>query len=295
MGGWKEISDEVRACERKDAVDFVRRKYLQKLHVENKRNVVAYYSAWVQKQGAKGVGIEDADMNAFMSCLHGLDFKLGLDLILHTPGGDVAAVEALIEYLHRKFKGDIVAYIPQLAMSGGTMMACACKEIYLGDHSNLGPIDPQLNGIPATSVQHEFERAISEVKQDKSRAEIWRMIIGRYPPGFVGDCENAIKWSHAIAARWLKECMFSSDEDGETKANRVATALQNRNERFNHARKIGPEECARIGLKIQKLESNDRLQDLILSIHHAFILSLSQPSIVKIVENHDGKTYATSS
>jgi ClpP class serine protease len=30
-------------------------------------------------------------------------------------------------------------------MSGGTMIACSAKEIIMGNHSNLGPVDPQLN------------------------------------------------------------------------------------------------------------------------------------------------------
>ena len=77
-----------------------------------------------------------------MSVIHGLDKSKGLDLFLHTPGGDVGATESLIDYLHDSFGGDIRAIIPQIAMSGGTMIACSCKEIIMGKQSSLGPIDP---------------------------------------------------------------------------------------------------------------------------------------------------------
>ena len=34
-----------------------------------------------------------------MSVIHKMERKKGLDLILHTPGGDVAATESLVDYL----------------------------------------------------------------------------------------------------------------------------------------------------------------------------------------------------
>ena len=83
--------------------------------------------------------INDDDKNGFMSAVRGLDVSKGLDMILHTPGGDIAATESLVDYLNQKFAGDMRAIIPQMAMSGGTIMACACKEIIMGKQSSLGP------------------------------------------------------------------------------------------------------------------------------------------------------------
>jgi ClpP class serine protease len=70
-----------------------------------------------------------------MMAVHGLNRTLGLDLILHTPGGGIAATQSLVDYLRRMFGKDIRAIVPQIAMSAGTMMACACREIWLTRHS----------------------------------------------------------------------------------------------------------------------------------------------------------------
>lgn len=94
-----------------------------------------------------------------MNTVRGLDCSKGLDLILHTPGGSPMAAEAIVKYLRSKFGKDIRVIVPQLAMSAGTMIACSAKEIVMGKQSSLGPIDPQLNGIPAYSIQNEFEDA----------------------------------------------------------------------------------------------------------------------------------------
>jgi ClpP class serine protease len=87
--------------------------------------------------------VNDADKNGLMTVVHQLDRSKGLDLLLHTPGGETAATESFVDYLRSIFGKDIRAFIPQLALSAGTMIACACKEIYMGKQSSLGPVDPQ--------------------------------------------------------------------------------------------------------------------------------------------------------
>lgn len=47
--------------------------------------------------------------------------------------------------------------------------------------------------------------------------------------------------------------------------------------------------CKKIGLNIKAMEENDILQDLILSIHHSYMLTFSSTNAIKIIENQDGK------
>ena len=136
-----------------------RRNYLKELSDYTGRNVIAYYSSWLSRQGQPNLDINDSDMTGFMNCIHGLDCTKGLDLILHTPGGSPAAAEAIVNYLRSKFNNDIRVIVPQLAMSAGTMIACSAKVIIMGKQSSLGPIDPQFNGIPAYNIMMEFEEA----------------------------------------------------------------------------------------------------------------------------------------
>lgn len=121
--------------------DVVRRKYLAKLHQHTKRNVIAYYSGWLQKGSSmpnnySAFIVSDADKTSFMATINGLDRTKGLDLILHTPGGSTTATESLVDYLRAMFGTDIRAIVPQLAMSAGTMIALACKSVVMGKHSS---------------------------------------------------------------------------------------------------------------------------------------------------------------
>ena len=113
-----------------------------------------------------------------MNALKGLDATKGLDLILHTPGGNPTATEGIVKYLHSKFGNDIRVIVPQMAMSAGTMLACSANTIIMGKHSCLGPIDPQYGGVPAYNIVNEFKEAKSDLDQNpqarKNTKNLWK-------------------------------------------------------------------------------------------------------------------------
>jgi len=48
---------------------------------------------------------------------------------------------------------------------------------------------------------------------------------------------------------------------------------------------------SRLGLKIEALENDNDLQDDVLSVHHACILTLSSTVAVKIIQNNIGNAF----
>ena len=96
MANWSEILTEMKnAPANQTTIDDIRRKYLKALATYTKRNVIAYYSGWLQKPKQANAMVNDKDKEAFMATIHKMDRKKGLDLILHTPGGDLAATESI--------------------------------------------------------------------------------------------------------------------------------------------------------------------------------------------------------
>ncbi len=289
MSSWNHILNEIKSSG--TTHDIVRRKYIKKMYNKTGRNVIIYYSGWLQKPGIQIPGINDNDKNGFMTTIQGLDRDKGLDLFLHTPGGEIAATESIVEYLKSMFGNDIRAIVPQIAMSAGTMIACACKSVVMGKPSNLGPIDPQFNGVATHGVIEEFQQAWRECKEDKSKIPIWQPIIAKYPPTFVGECQKAIEWSEELLEEWLAEGMFSEDKNRDEKITNIVKYLSNHSERKTHARHISIDDCKNIGLKIETMEDDQKLQDAILSVHHATIHTLSATGAIKIIENQMGKAF----
>lgn len=81
------------------AQDIVRRQYLKKLSEYTNRDTIIYATAFTfPKSNILNTTLTDADINGFMSSLHGLTGK-ELDLILHSPGGSADAAEQIVKYL----------------------------------------------------------------------------------------------------------------------------------------------------------------------------------------------------
>lgn len=289
MPGWDHVLGEIKRQKNDGAkaVDQVRRKYLKKLASYTRRNTIAYYSGWlIRPPNTPNLAIGDEDKNSFMSCVHRMDRSQGLDLILHTPGGDAAATESLVDYLWTMFNKDVRVIVPQLAMSAGTMIACASREIVMGKQSSLGPIDPQLRGVPAQAVLEEFQLALKTITAAPASTPLWQAVVAKYPPAFLIACSQALRWSREMATAWLQGNMFSGDEHAAQKAEVIVDHLADHSARATHARHLSLTECERIGLKVSPLENNDQLQDLVLTVHHAFMHTFSQTPAIKIVENH---------
>jgi ATP-dependent protease ClpP protease subunit len=291
MPNWNQVLHEIHEEHQKgnpSPLDYVRRKYLTKIYEKTGRNIIAYYSGWLQKPTSADAAINDKDKSAFMTNIHGLDRSKGLDLILHTPGGDVAATESIIDYLRTMFDGDIRAIIPQISMSGGTMIALSCRQIMMGKQSNLGPIDPQLAGVACQAVLDEFELAKKEIKQNPHSAILWQTIISKYHPTLLIACQQSIEWATKIAKEALAKNMHSKDT---SKIGKILEVFANHSMQKSHARHISVSECKEAGLSIVEMEIDNDLQDLILTTHHAFMHSFANSPAIKIVENQLGTAY----
>ncbi len=297
MPNWNEVLKELQANSQ-GPHDHLRRKYLEELHAHTGRNVLVYFSGWLQKPHLRNnAGIEfsivDADKTGFMTCSHDVDRSKGLDLILHTPGGDVAATESIIDYLHSLYSGNIRAIIPQLAMSGGTLIALSCREIIMGYHSSIGPIDPQIGGMPAQGILEEFEQAATEVKKEPTRIGLWQPIINKYWPTLITSSRHAIDWSDQLLRQYLTQCMLKADSPRTraAKIQRIANHLGKQATSKSHNRHINPDVAEKLGIKVTRLEADQDLQDIVLTLHHTYTHTATGTNAVKIIENHLGVAY----
>lgn len=286
MANWSDLLDEINETR---PLDSVRRKYLAELSQYTNRNTIAYYSAFLERQ-VSNVDINDSDMNGFMNAVCGLDRTKGLDLILHTPGGDPAAAESIISYLRTVFHNDIRVIVPHMAMSAGTLMACASQRIIMGNHSFLGPVDPQLAGIPAFNIVDEFNEARNDLATNPTNAMFWKLRLEKYPATFVKTAADAISLSDTLLDTWLRTGMFSEQTpENEAIIERIKRSLNEHSNSKVHNRHFSKEECCGFGLKITALEDDPTLQDKVLSVHHAYTHTITMATVAKLIENHEGK------
>lgn len=271
------------------AIDYIvnqKRFYLRKLSEKTGRNVILYFSSFLQKQPSGDASINDLDINAFMENIYGLDKSKGLDLILHTSGGDLAATEQIIKYLKTCFHGDVRAIVPQMAMSAGSMIAVSCKSVIMGKQSSIGPFDPQLNGVPCQSALREFYKAVDDVSKNPASLGLWQAILSKLNPTFLTLCNQADE----LAEELTEKIISDKDIDAGTKERIKNTFAKNKDSK-THSRHFDRDKCKEAGLDVIDLEIDNELQDIVLSIHHCCMILAEKTPVIKIVENNIGGCY----
>lgn len=278
--------------------DSIRRKYLSQLAAHVGRDVVLYATKWTEPSNIPPdvISISEEDVQGFMAVLHGLRSEK-LDLILHSPGGSPVATEAIVKYLRKKFR-EIRVIVPQGAMSAGTMLACAANSIVMGKHSFLGPIDPQFilqtplgnRMVPAQAILDQFELAKNECKNPQNLGP-WLPILSQYGPGLLVECKNAIALSRKLAGDWLGQFMLAGQKRASHRASILARSLADHKKYKSHGRHLDRDDCKKLGLVIEDLETDPIFQDLVLSVFHASTLTFTTTLAAKIIENHNGKTF----
>jgi len=297
MPTWGEILKELldyQRTEKKLPYDAIRRKYLLKLFERTKRNVIFYASNWMDQPPPPGTDINISDLQGFMEVIKDLKGE-NLDFIIHSPGGSAEAAEAIIKYIRKKFK-NIRVIVPYAAMSAASMMVCSGNSILMGKHSYIGPIDPQIilntqvgrQMIPAQSILDQFRLAKEEIK-DPSKVTAWIPILPQYGPALLIQCQNAQTLSNQLVKDWLTRYMFEGEKDAELKAENIAKYLGSHEKFKSHSRYIDRDETEQLGLKVEKLENDPILQDLVLSVFHCYMHTFSGTPSTKIIENHLGK------
>ena len=112
------------------------------IHRQEKRSLFGFAVA-------RHIDLEDAQ--TIIAAIKSTPEDMPIDFVIHTPGGLVLAAMQIARAVEAH-KAKVTVYVPVYAMSGGTLIALAADEIVLGEFSVLGPIDPQIAGLPAASI-----------------------------------------------------------------------------------------------------------------------------------------------
>jgi len=172
--------------------------------------------------------IDVNDSEEVLRAIQMTDDDVPLDIVLHTPGGLVLAATQISRAI-QGHKGKVTVFVPHYAMSGGTLIALAADEIVMCRHSMLGPIDPQLGGMPAASI--------IKVAEQKPIAEIDDQTLVMADVG-----RKAIAQVEAVATDLLAKHM--EKEQARALAEKLATGI------WTHDYPISADEARELGLPV---------------------------------------------
>ena len=140
------VMGRILAMRRADAIGKIEKAHnarvITMIHRQEKKSLFGF-------SVARHIDMEDAQ--TIIAAIKETPEDRPIDLIIHTPGGLVLAAMQIARAVEAH-PAKVSVYVPVYAMSGGTLIALAADEIMRGEFSMLGPIDPQLLGLPAASI-----------------------------------------------------------------------------------------------------------------------------------------------
>jgi hypothetical protein len=205
--------------------------------------------------------VDRIDTVGFVDMLHNIKPGDPIDLLLHTPGGDVDAAEKLITLVRSAAgeDGQLRVIVPDYAKSAGTLMALGANAIVMSDSSELGPIDPQVssrdgNGsdmvysvLTYLNAYDAARKALGETPDDLAN----RITFEKFDPTIVRKFQSVRDRARSFAENLLKR-------RGKN-FSKIASELMDIDKYQSHAQMIGWEVAAEIGLTIEYKPSTDHV------------------------------------
>ena len=92
---------------------------------------------------------------------------------------------------------------------------------------------------------------------------------------------------------YLKDNMFAGRQDADQLAANIVTWLTDLSKDKGHDHHIYYDDCEKNGLVVKKLEDpkDKTLQDLVLTVHHCFMFTMSNTGCFKAIESHVGRRW----
>ena len=209
---------------------YLRQLLIRDLEATTGRRLVVYY----------GNRYENAQIDAKdVSYVAELFSDVGaqpVDLLLETIGGVTDATEAIVSFL-QNITNDLRVIVADTAKSNGTLLALAAKCIVMGATSELGPIEPLVNGIPCTILEQP------QIAQTNFPLHMY----GKY----------ALQQTRALAKTLLTTGMMRTEF--ATRVDETVEALSSRSTYFSHGSVINHVEAVRLGLSIDYLPPDSEL------------------------------------
>ncbi len=207
---------------------YLRQLLVRDIEALTGRRLVVYYA-----NRAANAQIDTRDCS-FILELFGDVGAEPVDLMLETSGGMTDATEALVSTL-QNLTTDFRVIVPNAAKSNGTLLGLASKSIVMGAVSELGPIEPSVNQIPASIL----------IQQQIAQQNFVLHMAGTY----------GLQQTRALAKRLLTAGMMNGKTPAEI--DDVVHKLSTRDVYFSHGSVIDHREAAALGLNITYLPLED--------------------------------------
>ncbi len=264
----------------------LRKETFLRIEATTGRPLVCYVAKTANVAPGLPTAIDDSDLIGFTDLAHSVNGK-HVDLLIESNGGSAEAAERIVRLFRERF--DSVRFIiPGNAYSAATLICFSGDKLIMSSTGTLGPIDPQINGIPARAYRRAFETLEERLAKEGPKAlTAYVPLISKYELHLLEICKSAEALSKELAETWLSQYMLKcANNDPRVKV--IVDHFSDYDEHKSHARSIGRKQAHELLLEVEEPEETDGLDDLIRSLHNQYGLWFDRTPFVKMFEDARG-------
>lgn len=126
-------------------------------------------------------------------------------LTLLSTGGNIESAYQISKLCKSFTKKKFIVTIPRQAKSAATLLALGADEIHMGSLGQLGPIDPQLGGLPALGVSQALKTLAELAEKHPGSSEMFaRYLRMALTVEQIGYCERISESAVQYATRLIE-------------------------------------------------------------------------------------------
>lgn len=237
--------------------------------------------------------IDDSDLTGFGDLVQSIQGET-VDIFIVSNGGSVETTERIVRLLRERFK-TVRFIVPANAYSAATLICFSSDEIVMDSLATLGPIDPQINGVPARAILRAFETIEKRLKEEGPRAlTAYMPLISKYDLHILEICKSAQDLSVELARNWLSTYMLKCTEN-DPRVAEIVDFFSNYDIHKSHGRSIDRGRARELRLKVTNVEEIEGLADLVRSLYNQYELFFDKTSFYKVFENAWGISWGRQS
>ena len=235
---------------------YLRQLLISDIEAATGRRFIVYFA----NRFAAGSDIQFVDIAHFAELVGDLAGE-PIDILLETGGGLTDTTEALISLL-KNVCSSFRVVVANAAKSNGTLLALAAESIVMGATSELGPIEPSLQGIPCSILDSQ------------------QIAAQNFPLHMMG--KYALQQSRNLAVAVLTSGMMKGSDP--IVIDTVVNALATRQRFPSHGSVVDHQEASTLGLKVTYLPPDDDLWKRIWLLYSMYDHDCRVGNLLKIFE-----------
>lgn len=213
--------------------------------------------------------IETGDADMIEDVLQHTDLSKGLCLVLNSPGGDALAAERIVKVCRTYSSDNFSVLVPRRAKSAATMIALGSSKLWMGETSELGPIDTQVvrirDGAPqyysAYSIIKSYDELMKRAENTEGNVAPFLQQLDEFDAAEIEELRKSLELARDIAVRWLSTGMMA--EYTRKEISRRIQVFLNPERTKSHGRGIYVQETQQAGLRVELIPKTDQTWHLV--------------------------------